>query len=119
MQIIKGKALGTVRRRDAPAGMPFSPERYLMANDEIEADTNSAQWLHLTKINGVSIASEEWASAGSTQQYIQWGWVTVEEPPTDPEPADTIVVNVEATITATINGRTYTGVANIEGLELA
>jgi GH25 family lysozyme M1 (1,4-beta-N-acetylmuramidase) len=117
MQIIKGKALGTVRRRDAPAGMPFIPERYLMVNDEIEASENSAQWLHLSKINGVSIEGEEWVSAGSTQQYIQWGWVTVSDPPA--EPADTITVNVEATITATINGRVYTGVANIEGLELA
>ena len=118
MQIIKGKALGTVRRRDAPAGMPFIPERYLMVNDEIEASENAAQWLHLSKINGVSVASEEWVSAGSTQQYIQWEWVTVADPPADPEPADTITVDIDVTVSATVNGRTYSGVARLEGLEL-
>lgn len=84
-QVIRGTAKGTVTRRDAPAGNGFSPARYLMLGDTIEADKRDTvlpQWLHITKINGVAIASEEWASAGTSQQYIAWSWVDV--PPVDP-----------------------------------
>ncbi|RPH37475.1 hypothetical protein EHM92_02605 [bacterium] len=90
MDIIKGTAKGNVTRRNAPAGSTFSPSRYLVTGDTIEADwqdTTLPQWLHLTKINGVAVVGEEWASAGTSQQYIGWQWVSVpSEPPPDPDP---------------------------------
>jgi GH25 family lysozyme M1 (1,4-beta-N-acetylmuramidase) len=89
-QIIQGTAIGSVTRRKAPAGDPFTPARYLNKGDRIEADKRDAtfpQWLHLTKINDAPVVGDEWASAGANQQYIQWSWVTVEDPP-DPTPAN-------------------------------
>lgn len=100
-QVIQGTAKGTVTRRDAAAGNSFSPPRYLKLGDTIEADKRDTvlpQWLHLTKINGVTIASEEWASAGTQQQYIGWQWV--DAPPVVPPvtPAD------KAPFTLTVDG---------------
>lgn len=95
MQVIKGTAKGDVNRRISPGGSLFSPPRYLHAGDTIEADKNQYQWLHLTKINGIAITGEEWASAGATQQYIGWAWVPVEEPP-PPTPVKTpFTLNVD------------------------
>ena len=81
MQIIKGNVLASIWIRKSPAGEHFSPARYLTAGNTIEASENQFQWLHLTKINGVSVSEEQWASAGSSEQYISWEWVDVIEPP--------------------------------------
>jgi lysozyme len=76
------------------------------------------RWLRIEDIGGT--ASSGWVAVESAYRV----YCALEEinPPTEPppaEPADTITVNVEATITATINGRTYSGDVRIEGLELA
>lgn len=84
--VIKGTAKGNVRIRQSPAGATYNPERYLYLGDSIEADRNEAQWLHITKINGIGVSYETWASAGTTQQYISWDWVEVPNPDPDPEP---------------------------------
>jgi GH25 family lysozyme M1 (1,4-beta-N-acetylmuramidase) len=88
-----------------------------LAGDKIETAQNLGGWLEVVRYIRTN---------GSTGEPIPHVWckdsycVAIEPPivTPDPEPADTITVNVEATITATINGRTYTGVAVIEGLEL-
>lgn len=80
-KVIQGTVLGSVKIRNAPAGAEFIPPRYLYPGNTIEASENSAQWLHLTKINGVAVSDTEWASAGSSQQYIRWSWVDVVTPP--------------------------------------
>lgn len=86
-QIIQGTVLGTVKIRNAPQGAEFVPPRYLVNGDKIEASENSAQWLHLTKVNGNPVTDpNEWASAGSSQQYISWKWVDVVVPPPPPPP---------------------------------
>jgi hypothetical protein len=84
VQIIKGTVKGSVKRRDAVQGSEFVPPRYLRVGDQIEASENSAQWLHLTKINGSPVVGTEWASAGPNQEYISWHWETVTEPPSPP-----------------------------------
>lgn len=95
MQVIRGTALTTVNIRSAPSGSLLSPPRYLVTGDQVEADRNQYQWLHLTKINGQEVAGEQWASAGATQQYISWNWVTVEDPPPPPvEPTITHIIKV-------------------------
>lgn len=82
MQVIRGTAKDNVRIRQSPGGDDFHPPRNLQKGDTIEADRNEEQWLHLTKIKGVPVTEEEWASAGPRQQYIEWSWVTVpDEPP--------------------------------------
>jgi hypothetical protein len=91
MQVIQGTSKGTVRIRQSPAGEDFTPPRFLQKGDTIEADRNEAQWLHLTKINGVSVTEEQWASAGARQQYVEWTWVTV---PDEPPPASSHVVEL-------------------------
>jgi GH25 family lysozyme M1 (1,4-beta-N-acetylmuramidase) len=89
-QIIQGEALGNVTRRKTPAGETFTPARFLFPGDKIEASQNQYQWLKLSKINGVPVVGEEWASAGTLQQYIKWEWVNVAEP--DPPDAPTITL---------------------------
>ena len=91
MQVIQGQAKANVRIRQSPGGADFDPPRFLSAGDMIEADRNQGQWLHLTKINGSAVADEQWASAGSRQQYITWNWVTV---PDDPPPSSSHVVEL-------------------------
>jgi hypothetical protein len=86
MLVIKGTAKGSVTIRNAPAGSALNPPEYLKLGDVIEATENSAQWLHLSKINGVPVVGTKWASAGSSQQYIAWEWVTVPDPQPDPDP---------------------------------
>lgn len=82
MQVIQGTSKGDVRIRQSPAGKDFVPPRFLSRGDKIEADKAEKQWLHLTKINGVPVTEEQWASAGSNQQYIEWQWIiTPGEPP--------------------------------------
>jgi GH25 family lysozyme M1 (1,4-beta-N-acetylmuramidase) len=128
---------------DPPAGEPTEPGetpmpvKYIViweqgCNTRPEPNVNNVFISTLPK--GTQFDVLEWlVPAGKTREQEEWGklqtgaWValTYGSAPravaviADPEPADTITVNVEATITATINGRTYTGVANIEGLELA
>jgi lysozyme len=80
--MIHGTVKGTVNIRNAPLGIATG--RYLMKNDVIEADTNKAQWLHITKINGVDAPADSWASAGAFQQYITWAWTDVYPPVTPP-----------------------------------
>lgn len=105
-RVIQGTALGAVVRRDAVQGNEFVPSRYLYKGDKIEADRQDPvlpKWLHLTKINNVSISSEEWVSAGSLQQYISWQWVYVTEPPPPPE-------IVKTPFTLSVNGyKPYSG----------
>jgi len=86
MQVIQGIAKGNVKIRQSPAGGDFVPPRFLSAGDAIEADRNERQWLHLTKIKGVPVTDEEWASAGTSQQYIEWNWVTVPDQPSPSAP---------------------------------
>lgn len=94
VRVIQGTALTGVKRRTSPGGAEFNPPRYLMAGDKIEADRNEAQWLHLTKINGVPVIGDEWSSAGTLQQYIQWAWVEIVDPqPTPVGPAFSFKVN--------------------------
>lgn len=91
MQIIKGTVKQNVFLRKG-AGTSFAlaywnDRNYLSPNQTIEADSNSFQWLHLTKIDGQTVGTEIWASGGSSEQYISWDWVTVpDEPPPPPEP---------------------------------
>jgi hypothetical protein len=97
MKIIKGIAIGNVTRRKSPQGEAFTPARYLVVGDKIEASTNQYQWLKLSKINDVPVMDEEWVSAGSQKQYIAWDWVTVpDDPAPDPEtpPAKKIVKGI-------------------------
>ena len=89
MQVIKGTAKGTVKRRKSPAGAEFFPPRYLYDGDQIEASGNENQWLHLSKINGALVTDEEWASAGSSEQYISWEWVDATDPEPEPPPITT------------------------------
>jgi len=91
MQVIQGKAKNTVRIRQSPGGADFNPSRFLAAGDTIEADRNEKQWLHLTKINATPVTDEQWASAGSNQQYIGWNWVTI---PDQPPPASSHIVEL-------------------------
>lgn len=91
MQVIQGTAKATVRIRQSPAGADFNPPRFLAPGDTIEADRNERQWLHLTKINGGVVTDEQWVSAGSNQQYIEWSWVTVTD---EPPPASSHVVEL-------------------------
>jgi GH25 family lysozyme M1 (1,4-beta-N-acetylmuramidase) len=88
----------TVKIRNAPAGAEFIPPRYLTGGDKITASENSAQWLHLTSINGAAVHDTEWSSAGGAQEYIGWQWVADVPPPPPPPPAEvTPHVRVEFT----------------------
>ena len=105
--LITGTALGSVNIRTAPNGDPTG--RYLLKGDKIEADKNQNQWLHLTKINGVTQTDPNlWASAGTSQQYISWQIVT------DPPPVDPPVV-VDPTVTHVIRVNTV-GQISTDGL---
>jgi GH25 family lysozyme M1 (1,4-beta-N-acetylmuramidase) len=127
-RIIKGTVVATaIQRRQAPAGDAFMPARYLQKNDVIEADMQAnvfPQWLRLTKINGVAVVGEEWASAGMDKQYIFWEWVDV---PTEPEPpADehTIIVRstslvIDFEIDGVLHRATITDVPNVELVKVA
>jgi GH25 family lysozyme M1 (1,4-beta-N-acetylmuramidase) len=130
---------------DPPTGEPGEPietgepMKYIViwdqgCNTRPEPNTNNMYISVLPK--GSQFEVTGWlVPVGKTREQEEWGklqtgeWtaltynsapraVPLPAEPTDPEPADTITVNVEATITATINGRTYTGVARLEGLEL-
>jgi len=82
MQVIQGTVKDIVRIKQLPGGADFDPPRTLQKGQRIEADRNQAQWLRLTKINDIPVADEQWVSAGPSQQYIEWSWVTVpDEPP--------------------------------------
>ena len=107
MRVIKGVALGTVKRRQSPAGAEFVPPRYLYTGDRIEASENSNQWLHITKINDVAISGDEWASAGATQQYIRWEWVEVTIPPEPPTVVLTHTIQVYSDGSLRIDGNPY------------
>jgi len=100
--IIRGTVIGSVTRRQTPAGSTFSPSRYLRDGDTIEADRQDVampQWLHLTKINDTPVVGDEWASAGTRMQYISWAWVVVEEPaPEPPAPVDVFPPEIGLTI---------------------
>jgi hypothetical protein len=82
MQIIIGEALGSVYIRSG-AGTEHQIVGSLKAGDKIEAIENVFQWLHLSRVNGAPVVGE-WASAGSSQQYIKWAWVDVTDPVVDP-----------------------------------
>lgn len=87
--MIQGKALVTVKIRTAPNGIETG--QFLKPGDVIEADRHDMQWLHLTKINGVTVTGEFWSSAGSQQQYIQWQEVSAPvDPPVDPPTAGVV-----------------------------
>jgi len=85
MQIIKGDVLGSVFIR-VGAGATYPDVGHLSVGDKIEARGNMYQWLNLSKINDMPCPSNWWASAGSSQQYIKWAWVTVTDPVVDPPP---------------------------------
>lgn len=91
MQVIRGTAKGTVKIRQSPSGPDYVPPRSLSAGDTIEADRNDRQWLHLTRVNGAPVTGEQWVSAGTNQQYIEWSWVTV---PDEPPPPSSHVVEL-------------------------
>lgn len=97
MNIIRGTVIGNVRLRQSPAGAVFSPERFLLIGDVIEASGNQAQWLRVTKINGVPTTTETWASAGANEQYIRWDWITIPDP--DPEPVEEYILHVKDGVT--------------------
>ena len=109
MLIIKGTVKGTVKIRKSPAGAEFSPPQYLLTGDVIEASENSAQWLHLSKVNGVAVVGEKWSSAGPNEEYISWDWVNVPNPEPDPVP-DPIPGDDKIEVQITENGvtKTYT-----------
>lgn len=111
-QVIQGTCIGNVNIRKSPAGVAFSPAKYLKIGDKIEASETGAptypQWLHLSKINGNVVVDTEWASAGANQQYIQWSWVDVPPVPPPPPPTGTTVVLESWQITVSIDGQSHT-----------
>ncbi len=98
MQKIIGKTKTNVLLRGDPSTenspVSFNGRDYIAANTDIEAKVpaTAGKWLNLTKIAGDDVGSMVlWASAGSSQQYIQWNEITVpDEPPTDPPTEPTL-----------------------------
>lgn len=110
--MITGTALGAVKIRTGPGTTFPETGEYLQKGDTIEASENQAQWLHLTKINGVAVQGTKWASAGMNEQYINWSEVPDPGPGPDPEPEpnpDDIVEILSSTVTyRTASGETKT-----------
>jgi hypothetical protein len=124
---------GTLQIRTGP-GANYQDIGDLKAGDHVIASISQNGWWRLSNafrgswtgenirlVDGRTVVERAVASndVWCSGAYLVTIPGPVVEPDPPAEPADTIIVNVEATITATINGRTYSGVANIEGLELA
>lgn len=118
MQIIKGTVKQTVFLRIGSASAypnaSVDGRNYLTVGQIIEADRNEAQWLHITKIGDRVVTGSVWASAGSSEQYIGWDWVTIpdEPPPPEPEPPTlkhtiSIQIMTDGSFSITVDGNPY------------
>lgn len=111
-QIIVGKTLVNLNVRNSAGGekLGFS----LPVGISIQGDIKINQWIHLTKVDGEAVLSEQWISDGGGQ-YVDWKWIDAPDP--DPEPLpdpesspDPNVVSIIKTFddgSVTINGTAF------------